>query len=147
MSNPISDLSLINDFIEALTKHIDDNKTAIQTGTGNKWYEFGKSGGDGPDRFDHDAIKEHFDRTKIGDKYVEIIEKSAKGIEAQIVTAKIMNDWLATIERDFRMRKTTRIKAVANTATAMEKHTAEKGNLKKGIKEHLEGMILRQGRD
>lgn len=144
MGKIISDLSLIEDRFIKLKKSITDSTEAFKNTKKIKWFNFKEDSN--PDRYKDEEIKETFKREQISEKYTQLIEKGLSGVEAELVAVKTMNDWIASLERDFRMRTSSRIKSIADTATTWNKLTSEKGNIDKGIKAQLEGLIMRQGR-
>lgn len=122
---------------EAETRLEEPNETGINTA--------------GPDRFDLDAIMQEFDRAELEGQYRQIRESIPTGergdpstVEAMLVMRE--NEFLAAMERDYMMRKRSRIRGEAHAATRKRGHGLENYNpTDKMFMRILDVMLERSG--
>ena len=123
------------DVIQKFQERLDELKGDCQELAGGlrgiaqpRWMFSGKDGDTvKPGRFDFAGVHALFDRSEAADTYMEAIEESTAAVEAgedskrtkqELAIAKFQSDYLSGMERDFFMRKRSRVRMLAHEATA-----------------------------
>jgi hypothetical protein len=93
-----------------------------------RWFDF-REVGTPVGKFEYEKLHTLFDRSKGNEEYIKMRkDKDAKVGEAQ--TAKISVDFLAAMERDFRLRHRSRIRLFVHASCRHTSHSQDNGPLR-----------------
>jgi hypothetical protein len=79
------------------------------------------------------AIRTHFDRTESTRLYQDTLDGDKKLPVKMTIAAKLQNDFLASVERDFKLLRTRRVRSVLLEAVRRGGHGSDDGPIVAGI--------------
>lgn len=106
--------------------------------------------GPGPERF-LKSFREEFDRTALGKEYIRLNSAASSGQSdvktrvSEVGLVRLQYDWLMQLERDFLMRKHTRLRTEAHSAAIQEMLGFDEGPVTSGILRLAKQTLARAG--
>lgn len=92
-------------------------------------------------KFDFEAVHALFNRDKANEEYVKIRQDTSDKAKAyDVQTAKLSVEYLATLERDFRMRHRSRIRNFVHAGVRMQAKGNDAGPLRVQALEWMSGL-------
>jgi hypothetical protein len=95
------------------------------------------------DPFDQSTIHDQFKRDEIEAQYIEVHTPSegTAGTVKESIVLKLQNDWLAVAERDLHLRKRSRIRLEAHSASRASGIGSDEGSVKNGLDRYISLMV------
>lgn len=100
----------------------------------------------GPERF-LESFREEFDRSALKDKYIEVYSQrntssqDVKGTLGELRLYRHQYDWLMQAERDYLMRRKSRVRTEAHAAAIAEMIGDDKGPIEVGVKRLAKNLL------
>lgn len=95
------------------------------------------------DLFNLEDISKVFDRTELEEDFLAVIDKDQpdKGVIGDLMNISTQGDWLATLERAFRSRHSTPIRAWMHAAARRRGQANNGGVIKRGMLDYVERLV------
>lgn len=129
------------DQLKATTKAGANAEQAVQLKEQLQQHQIDKGKWKG-DVFDLDGIHDAFDREENEDDVIKAIrDPSEPGTVGDLMVSSLQGDYLATMERAFRARHQTRIRADVHAAARRRGHGHDAGLFQRGVVGYIEGLL------
>ena len=128
------------DKVNSLTKHGEETAKGLINEGQVTWdaLDDGGPSKSGPERF-LTSFRKEFERTELGKEYIDAYSKPSTGKDdvkssvADVIVTRMQYDWLMQMERDFLMRRRTRIRTEAHAAAVRTMVGDKNGPIQLGI--------------
>lgn len=135
MTQPQPQVSLNADLrkqLVALRKYAQSHADAVKGDKPSQWYT--------PDGWEQGVLEveqlgKSFDRKKHGEDFVRVV--NSRGTEDDLVLTQLQGDLLACMERAFRLRHTSSVRARAHAAARLAAHGRQNGVIDQAFWDYL----------
>lgn len=103
------------------------------------WFDFRGETGDKVGKFEYEKLHKLFNRDNANEQYIQGRNKIGT-IARNIQTAKMSGDFLAGLERDFRMRHRSRIRMFIHAGTRYDSNSKPIGPLRRNTTEWFNSL-------
>lgn len=98
------------------------------------------TGWDG-DLFNLEGISQAFSRDELDEDFLKVIDPANPGVIGDLVSISLQGDWLATMERAFRARHQTPVRAWMHAAGRRKGHGHNAGVINQGLLRYVENLL------
>jgi len=118
--------TVFTDRLRGLRADLSAQAEALRGTSGGRWAHYTDDGGPAQD---HGSVHEHFDRSELGKLYKEQLTSVGESAEFRLNAVTLQHDWLAAMERDYRLRHRPRLRCLAHGAALRKGLGADGGVL------------------
>lgn len=128
--------------VKAILEHADPKQPEV--GNGEAYEDITRADGweawDGS-LFNLEDMSKAFDREAIEQDFLKVIDPAAPGTSGDLMAISLQGDWMATMERAFRSRHSTPVRAWFHALGRRRGHAHVNGTLQKGLLRHVESVL------
>ena len=107
-----------------------------------RWDDYSHGDTDSPAYFDREATRKHFDVEQAQQMYANAMAGEDGFNERRcLVAAKLQSDLINQVERDFKMRRMTRIRAQGIETSRRARHAHLKGPIARQLRQAPQGVL------
>lgn len=93
------------------------------------------------DLFNLEDISKAFSREELDEDFLKVIDPANPGVIGDLVSISLQGDWLATMERAFRARHQTPVRAWMHAAGRRRGHGHDAGVINQGLLRYVENLL------
>lgn len=113
---------------------------SVTTGAGREW-QLGDLNGWSGDVTDIPGMARPFDRKEIGQNFADVYQPKSPGTVGDAATLRLQNDYLAAMERAFRTRHASSVRAAVMAAGRRSGHGDGQGPLLDGVIRYAQDLL------